>query len=133
MNIGDIGINPSDDVPVQHVQALPQRLTLTDEAAGFRQDFRVAVDRYAVHLGNLRCLIRRVAVDQHDFVEQRQRIHQRALDRADHIADGLLFIERRQAQADGHTLPLLERQQRAQVLKFAAVEGILGKPAVDAG
>src|SRR5688500_16942245 len=41
LNVADIGVDPGDDVAVEHVEALPQRLTLAAMRAGLRQDLRM--------------------------------------------------------------------------------------------
>src|SRR6266566_4252886 len=96
LDVADVGIDPRHDIAVQHVEALPQRLTLALEAPQLGQHLRVAHDRDPELLRDLTRAIGRVRVDHHELVDQRRALHERSLDALDDEADGLFLVERRQ-------------------------------------
>ena len=131
VDVADVGVDPGDDVALQDVQALPERLALAPVAAVLRQDVLVDVDRDAKLRGDLAGAVGGAAVDQHDLVKQRVALHQLVLDALDDRPDRLFLVEGRQAEADRDALPPLQPDQLVDVLELAAVVRVLGEPLVD--
>ena len=80
------------------------------------QRLLVNVHRDAQILGDLPGVVDGAGVDEDDLVEQRHVVHQRLAHGADHLADGLLLVERRQPQGDGDALLFFRLQQPLHVL-----------------
>ena len=131
LDVADVGVDPGDDVPVEHVEALPERLALAAEGAELGQDLGVAVDRHAQLLGDLDGAVGAVRVDDHDLVDERHLVHQRAPHALDDRPDRPLLVQRRQPDADREVLPLLERHELADVGELVGMERVLGEPLVD--
>ena len=132
MNVADVRVDPTDEVTFEDEHALPERLALALEDTVAGQDFAVLHYLDAGALGDRDGPVGGTRIDDNDFVEQRNPIHQRVLEGSDDLADRGLFIQRRQAEADGDALALLEIYQAAQVGELFAVKGVLGEPAIDA-
>ena len=89
-------------------------------------------DAGAFRFGDLARAVRRRGVDDEDLVEQRHAPDHLAHRPADDRPDRLLLVERRQDQADGQVLLLLERDEASEVGELGMVEVRLAEPALDA-
>ena len=87
----------------------------------------------ALGLGDLTRPVRGVRIDDQDLVEQRHAPDHLAHRAPDDRPDGLLFVQRRQHEADREPLLLLERHEPAQVGELAVVEIRLAEPAFHLG
>ena len=132
MDVRDVGIDPADQVALQHEQAFPEGLALSVEGAVARQDLAVLDDADAGPLGDGCCAIGRPGVDHDDLVEQWDPLHQRVLEGAHDLANRVLLVERGQPEADGDALSLFEIDEPAEVGELAAVKRVFREPAVDA-
>ncbi len=72
----------------------------------------------------------RIRVDHHQLVDEGDLVDQRALHALDDRPDRLLLVERRQADRDGHAVPLLQCDELGDVAELVGVERVLGEPLV---
>ena len=131
LDVADVGVDPGDDVAVEDVEALPERLALAGHRADLGQDLRVPHHGHAELGRDLGGAIGAVGVDDDELVDERHPVDEGALDAADDKADRPLLIERRQPDADRQAGLLLERHELARVAELAGVERVLGEPLVD--
>ena len=107
MCIGDVRVDPHDDVAGQHVQALPERLAFPaartvsgqDVAEHVHRDTLLACDRARSVVG--------IRVDDRDLVDQRDPFHEARADRTDDVADRRLLVQRGQTDGNAEVLPFL--------------------------
>ena len=130
VKVADVGVHPNDEVALGHIQALPQGLAFALARAVLGQHLLVDVDGNAQVLGNLPGAVRGVGVHEHDFVQQRHLLHERALAGADDRADGLFFVQRGEGQTDGHPALLFEAHQAFEVRELVGMKSVLREPAV---
>ena len=97
--VGQVGVHEHEDVAAGDEERLPHRLALAGVGAEVRADLRRPVhDGTGRGRGVVRP-VRRVAVDDHDLVDQRDGVDQPVTDPSDDVADGPGFVARRYDEA----------------------------------
>ena len=131
MPVADVGVAPGDEIAAGGEEALPERLTLAPECAVGGQHVRVQDDPGSFLGRDVDRLVGRCRVDDDQLVDERVALHELASRTSHDGTDGRRLIERRQDEADGQPLPLLERRQSPDVRELLVREVRLGEPAID--
>src|SRR3989442_10689671 len=115
VDVADVRVDPADDVATQHEQALPQRLAFAGERPELGHELLMHVHRHALALRDLARAVVRAGVDDDDLVDEWIAAHQPLAHRVYDVADGLLFVQRRETDRDRQALAALEIDEPLEV------------------
>ncbi len=131
VDVDNVGVDPEQDIPAGDQQALPQCLPLAFPRQNLGQKLLVNINGDAFRPGDLTRPVAGVRIDQNDFIQQGNVLHQRLFQPADHAADSSFFVQRGKREADGQSQTLFQSSQLAKIRELIRMVGVLGKPFVD--
>ena len=112
--VGEVGVDPADDVAPARVQRLPQRVALARAGPGFRQHVGLGDHSCTRGAGGRGGRVGRAVIDHDHLVDEPVPVDvpdQRAADLSDDAADRRRFVARRQAHGDRERERTLHRYE----------------------
>ena len=93
MDVGDVGVDVGDDVALELMNRFPEVFAFAALEALGGHDVAGVVEFGAEGFGDFAGIVGGAGVDDGDFVNEGEAIHELALEDDDHFADGGLLVE----------------------------------------
>lgn len=122
VHIAHIAVDKAEDVSTQLISRLPDVFALAASRLQIGKDLGREIDRGTGCTRDLASPVRRAGIHHRNLVEQRHMIVQGRLQAGYDLADGILFIQSRNAQRNGLSRTLLESNKLGKVGKLAMME-----------